>query len=920
MSAMRGWEERQKKNLALLGESGETELLGAVKAYLKRAESALKEAHRGARTGVPVCLAYTRVIDDLLTFLYERKRTTTDPETETALVAVGGYGRGELNIHSDIDLVLMHRGQVTPRLKAFTEAFLYLLYDTGLDLGFVMRRPEECISLASGDLKTMTSLLETRYITGSEGLHTELLGLIKKKIFTKKRVTRFIEEKIEETERRYERYGGSVYILEPNVKEGEGGLRDLHTSRWILMARDGVQERPFSMGLISTRDRAALERGLAFLLWIRNELHFDTGRRTDQLTFDQQRRIAHLLGYSDTEGALGVETFMLDYYAHTSDIHNAYELIVSRYEHEKRKKNSLWPARKRRIDADFFVAKGWLTLYEDRPITVETMLRAFEYISREGYDLDQETKDAFISSVQSLEERLPEETPYISEEASRLFFSILASSSPYRVLAAMHSIGLLGIIIPEFRDIRHRAQHDLYHVYTVDAHSLFAVRELERLGEGKYSQELPLLTRLYRSITRKAPLVLATLLHDIGKAHGKGHAENGARLVRTILERLHADRETADLVEFLVRNHLILANTALYRDLHERSLIVRFASTVGDRARLDHLYLLTYADVRAVGPEVWSRWKGVLFEELYEKAGDVIDSGAFEVEDRKEAARKKRAEVAALIKREVSEVTRRRDLLAILDLLPERYYLANSVETIAAHLEIIKAYDGQKTHLLSIEQDPAGAYTSLVICTLDRAGLFAMISGVMAANGIDILGAQITTLKNGIVLDVLQVTDTRGMPVREVFKHKKIEKDLEGVLSGRVNVKKLIRRKPSILEKRPGTPVRTGVNIDNTISDSMTVIDIHAENKLGLLYDITNALSSLGLYINIARISTKGSEATDIFYVKDIFGQKVYGEERMEKIVRTLHESIEGPGEGAREAVKRGKKERGGTRGGSLGR
>lgn len=362
MRYMKGWEEAHEKNLSGLKGADDKALVPAVKAYLESSHAELRRAHRATRTGVPVCVAYTTVIDDLLTFLYERKKLDPGLRGEAALIAVGGYGRGELNIRSDIDLVLMHRGSVTPELKAFTEALLYLLYDTGLDLGFAMRTPSECISLAAGDLKTMTSLLETRFITGSEALHGELTALVKKKIFTKKKAAEFIENKIEETERRYERFGGSVYILEPNIKEGEGGLRDLHTARWILMARDGVHEGPFSMGLISTRDQEALERGLAFLLWIRNELHFDTGRKTDQLTFDQQRRIARLLGYRDTPGALGVESFMLEYYAHTSDIHNAYDLIVSRYRHEKRKKSSLWPVRKRRLDEDYFVARGWLTL------------------------------------------------------------------------------------------------------------------------------------------------------------------------------------------------------------------------------------------------------------------------------------------------------------------------------------------------------------------------------------------------------------------------------------------------------------------------------------------------------------------------------------------------------------------------------
>ncbi len=876
-------------DLEILGSAPENALVEAVKAYLEKSHKALLKAHREDTSGVPVCLAYTAVIDDLLRLLYRRKKRALGFDGEAALVAVGGYGRGELNIRSDIDLVLLHRGAVSKALREFTEALLYVLYDTGLDLGFTMRTPSECLTLATGDLKTMTSLLETRFLIGDRDLYRGLLKKIKAKIFTKRRVSAFIDEKIEETEERYERYGGSVYILEPNIKEGEGGLRDLHTARWILMARDGVHDSPFSMRLVSDKDRAVLERGLAFLLWIRNELHFETSRKTDQLTFDHQEKIARLLGFKDTPAALGVESFMLEYYRHTSDIHRAYKLIASRYQYEKRKKSPLWPARKKKLDENYYISRGWLTLREGRELSPEIIVKGYCHMARHGLDLDQRTQDGFISYVHAHQEGI-----LISSETASLFFEILRSSAPYAALSSMHSIGLLELLIPEFREIRHRPQHDLYHIYTVDTHSLFAVRELERLASTR-SAEMPLASSIYSSLADRAPLVLATLLHDIGKGSGKGHARSGARLAARICKRLHARGETMELVEFLVENHLRLADTAQYRDMHDRKIIVDFAKMAGTRSRLDLLYLLTYADVRAVGPEVWSSWKGVLFDELYIKAGDVLDSGAYELQGGRGAIEGIKREVMGLVERDPEGFV---GAEALLDLLPERYYLANTPETIMTHLRLLLAYDGLSSHALSIKQDRRGAYTSLIVCTLDRAGLFAMISGVMAANGIDILGAQITTLKNGLVLDVLQVTNTRGEPVREEFKHEKIEKDLANVLSGRKSVKKLIRRKPSILDGQHRTPVETRINIDNSISDSMSVIDIHAENKLGLLYDITSAISDLGLYINIARISTKGSEATDIFYVKDIFGQKVYGDERLERIINTLYERIEGQGAG----------------------
>jgi len=869
-------------------EADEKDLVGAVKVYLEDSRIGLRELHRKSRGGVPVCAAYTAIIDDMLKVIYGIKEKSLGFNSHAALVAIGGYGRGELNIRSDIDLLLMHRGAVTPALKEFTEAILYVLYDTGLDLGFVMRTPEECVDLARGDLNTLTSLLETRFLIGHAATHKELLRQIKTKLFTKKRVNKFIDEKIEESEMRYAKYGGSVFILEPNIKEGEGGLRDLHTARWILMARDGIQDKPFSMSLVSKRDKEALERGLAFLLWIRNELHFNSSRKTDQLTFDEQVRIAAELGFKDTRKALAVESFMLEYYAHTSEIHNAYELIVSRRQYECRKKAPLWPRRKKRLDDSFYVLRGWLTLYENRPLSPEILTKAYEYIALHNLDLDQRTKDIFISYIHSLED-FP-----ISRETAESFFAILRAEAPYKALSAMHSIGLLDKLIPEFRDIRHRVQHDLYHIYTVDIHSLFAVRELGHLGD-KYKDELPLLSSIYNNLHDRAPIILAVLLHDIGKSVGKGHAEAGSCMAGKITERLHGGPELKELIEFLVKNHLQIANTALYRDMHSRQLIIDFARIVGTRERLDALYLLTFADVKAVGPDVWSKWKGVLFDELYIKVGDVIDTGAFELEKAEEIVLRKKADVRGLLAQNPAmEGGGSTGAGAFLELLPDRYFLANEGPVILEHLKALMGYDLKMSHIMRVIQDSKGAYTCLIICTLDRQGLFAMLSGVMAANNIEILGAQITTLKNGLVLDILQVVNARGRPVSEQTILKKIDKGLGEVISGSVKIGKLFRRRSSILDKKSKTPVITRINIDNTISDSMSIIDIHTENKLGLLFDITKALAELGLYINIARISTKGSEATDIFYVKDIFGQKVYGEEKLEKIRRTIYESIMG--------------------------
>ncbi len=880
---------RDKKHLEELMAAGRKNLAPALKRYLEKSEKDLKKAHRASRfSGVAVCRNYTAVIDDLLKFIYSVKSEETGLKQPAVLIAVGGYGRGELNMRSDIDLILLHKGTVSAGLKDFTEAMLYQLYDTGLDLGFTMKTPDECISMAKEDLNTMTSLLETRFLTGDKALYQESLARIKQKLFIKKRISNFIEDKIAETEKRYQKYGASVFILEPNVKEGEGGLRDLHSARWILMARDGVVDKPFSMAIISESNKKALERGLAFLLWIRNELHFESARKTDQLTFDHQVRIAKLLGFKDTVHALGVESFMQEYYAHTSDIHNAYEHIISRYRYEKRKTSRRWPVGKKKLNEWFYTSKGWLSYNEKIPLTGAAVLKAFEFISEQRLELNQHTKDSFIEFLNALGDKFT-----ITEDMAESFFVILRSRLPYKALSTMHAIGLLGMLIPEFNEVRHKTQHDLYHVYTVDTHSLFAVRELERLLDVN-SEKFPHLSAILKAIPDRSALMLATLLHDTGKASGKGHAEIGANLVPRALERLHAPGEMTDLVQFLVRNHLELANTALYRDIHDEKLIKEFASLTENRDRLDHLYLLTFADVRSVGPDVWTKWKAMLFNELYIMAGKTLDAEVSGIEVSADRVARVKEDIRRLIGAGEGGL---KGAETFLDLLPERYFLVNSEEAILEQLAALNAFgrDGTQTHSISISQGITSAYTNLIICTLDKQGLFAMVSGVMAGNGVNILGAQITTLKNGLVLDVLQVSNSSGVAAADGFKYNKINQDLGNVISGKVSVKNLIRKKPSILDgMHKATPVKTAVSIDNGISDTMSVIDIHAENKIGLLYDITKTIAELGLYINVARISTKGSEATDIFYVKDIFGQKVYGESKLNKIIDTLYDAIDG--------------------------
>lgn len=860
-----------------------------VKETLSSKEEALRELHLSGSTGREICTSYTALVDSLLKALFLFKSEEIGCSDNMALVALGGYGRGELNIRSDIDLMLLHKGRITKGIEDLTQQLLYILWDTGLDLGFSIRSVAESIQLAKDDLKTMTALLDARFIFGDQGLYDSLHRNIRKHLFNSSSVQSFINDKIEETRQRHARFGGSVYILEPNVKEGEGGLRDLHTAMWALKAKDGKTFEPFSLGLISAGDRKALETSLDFILWVRNELHFGAGRKADQLTFDHQERIASLLGFQNTDKALAVEAFMQKYYRHASNLNYYSNLIMSRALHRDTKKISLWPGKKVRVDRNFNIAGGVLTAktrhtVKDDPVAA---IKAFEYAQAFDVEIDQATKDQILEYIENADDSFR-----TSRDASDSFLKILRGKNVFKTLAEMHRLRFLDSYIPEFEEISCRVQHDLYHVYTVDAHTLFAVREIERL-RGQYKADFSLLSTIFEEMPNPEILYLAVLFHDIGKAHGKGHAEKGAEMMPEIARRLHLSEDDASLLRFLVKHHLILANTAQYRDLHDDKLIIDFARTVGDIERLNLLYLLTFADVRAVGPDVWSQWKGALFQELYFKVLTVLERGTFEAEEAEVKLGRIRERVASLLLPEGV------DGLAVEDyfgMLPMRYFLSNGPDHIAEHIKIYREF-GNGPYTMKVRQDTFREYTEIIICTHDVHGLFSMITGVMAANGINILGAQINTLKNGVALDILQVNSPSGKYITEDTKLKKIEADLADVIAGKAKVDALVKKRmqPSILDLKAKPRVRTTVQIDNEVSDAYTVLDIHTQNRIGLLYDITSTLSRLGLYIYIAKISTKGDEAADIFYVKDIFGQKIFYKERLAEVADTIYNVLAGP-------------------------
>jgi [protein-PII] uridylyltransferase len=867
-------------------------LLEASRGFLTHHQGLIREQHRSGAGGRLVVGSLTSLVDTLIRNLY-RSVSVDLPEQGAGactLVAIGGYGRGELNPRSDIDVMFFYGGKARPLAEQISERMLYLLWDLGLEIGYSVRTARDCLEMAERDITARTALLDSRFLVGDEGLYQEYEQGVLETVLGKNSPA-FIREKLEENARRLQKYGSSIYLLEPNIKEGEGGLRDLHTALWV--ARVKFKARTLRelviKGVVTERQASEFDEALDYLWRIRNELHYLSGRKNDQIHFDQQEQIARFLGYQDRREVPAVEQFMQDYYSHAVRVEHLASTIVNKStQQDEPTFRILGYLTRRSVEPGFYILRGELRLTQDDLFEKDPtqMMRAFLLAQRHGVRLAVPLKGLIRENLHRINDRVRR-----SEAMREGFLEVLRN--PVRVaetLRDMHHLQFLNHFLPEFGRIYCKVQHDAYHIYTVDIHSLFAVEEIARLWRGDYREQKPLLTRVANDVEKRELLLLAVLLHDIGKGEGKDHCNKGADLIPTIARRLGLGREDSQRLEFLVRNHLQMAHISQRRDLHDDRLILQFARSMGMSENLKMLYLLTYADIRAVGPDVWSEWKGRLLNELYEKAYAVLERGDFRLERGSEKVRNRKRKVAGLLAEEFGE----RSVKEALRTLGTHYLLSHRSAEIAEHVRLLLGR-GERTVALKVEHDPHGEYTQLTVTTLDIPGLFSRITGVMAANGINILGAQITTTSNGVALDVLQVRSPSGELITDPERWRRVEEDLTAVIEGRARVDELVRRRhrPALFAERARPRFPNRVEIDNEVSDQYTVIDIYAHDKVGLLYQITRTLKELGLYIGVSKISTKVDQAADTFYVQDIFGQKITSPEKLDEIRIRLLESLE---------------------------
>jgi [protein-PII] uridylyltransferase len=879
----------------------EPDLARAARAYLQRCRSWLLERHRQGAGGWEIVSAYTTMVDHLVRRLFEvasqdyiQRYPSLNPRC--ALIAQGGYGRGELNPHSDIDLLFLHTWKVTPYVESVAEKVLYTLWDAGLEVGHATRSIAESIRMAGKDLKIRTSLLDARYLCGDQALYSEFEKAVEEHLVRKSQ-DRFIREKLEESRLRHERYGGSVYILEPDIKESEGGLRDIHAALWIGKLRHrvrGLDDLP-RHGVISEKDLAELKGAQDFLWRVRNELHFTSKKHQDQLTFEEQDLVAQALGFTDGDGKKGVEAFMRSYYLHAAEVSRVSSLIIHRLtDHTDGSQGRGRSGREIREGISVTRTLLSVTIPSILASHPENLIAVFADAQRHGVQIGHDTRELIRQHLDFIDERFRR-----SPTVTAMFLQILKHGERvYETLSEMHRVGVLGALIPEFERLLCMALHDLYHIYTVDQHSLRLVRELERLKAGEFRDALPLFTQLARETEKIEILYLGLLFHDIGKGLGGGHSEKGREIARKIARQMRLNVDEAVQLEFLVRRHLFLAHTAFRRDIEDEKLVIDFARTVGNVSNLKMLYLLTYVDMQAVGPQVWNPWKASLLEDLYLHTLRVLESqekGEFQREDRQSRVRR----IQARVRRRLSRHYAAERIRGFFQTMPERYFLTTPEEEIPSHFELMEQFRDQ-VYLSTVRHLLEKEYSEVVICTRDRPGLFACITGVFAAMGLDILSARINTRKDGLILDVFRISHM-GRPemVMNPEKWDRVRTLLGRVLSGSIDVARLVEEsgRPSLFKRRP-PKVPTYIQIDNDASDDFTIIEVYTQDRIGVLFTITYQMHQLGLSIHLAKISTNVDQVADVFYVTDERGGKIHDPEQLEAIRQNLYQSLVEENEG----------------------
>ena len=904
----------------------------AVRGYLAEVRRYLAALHRSSGSGRRVNEANSDLTDRLIRRLFDLAEGIHIArggvlEEGVCAIAVGGFARREMSIHSDVDLLVLYREELTPYLGFIAERLQYWLWDAGLRIGCATRTLEQTVELGREDVTVRTAVLTARFLCGDGEFFHVFADRIRGELLPDPLA--FALEQRELMRLRQQEFGDSLFLLQPNIKEGAGGLRDYHAAYWVARGTQPSVRNVDDLlhfGLLTEPEMQEYVEGLDFLWRTRNELHLRAKRANDRMSFELQEDLSEALGYGSMAEALDevsarhrtaadgsqekqdptladlrfepddadlpVERFMRDYYRHARAIKTYSELVIDQCTRrvDPRAADTISVTV---VEHGLRIVNEQLTIphaahLREDPLRVLEVFRVAQRrqvpLSRMAQRLVRENRTVIDEKVRS------------SPEAAALFMDILNGEVRVtRTLAAMNETDVLAQLIPEWEHIVCRWQHVIYHTYTVDVHSIFLVEELRRLWRGKYARAMPELTELMREVEDRAALFLGCLLHDIGKGFGGDHSNKGVVRARRVVERLGFSADRAERVLFIVQHHLLMSHLAQSRDISDAKLILELAQTCGDRTNLRNLYLATFADIRASSVEGWTDWKGQLLRELFERTAEMLETGTenedeavalleLRVEQRREGAREE------LLRLGVGETK----IASFFSEMPRRYFLSHTPRQIARHARVILRFgDGKK--LVTAHRSTKDGFSEFILCTRDVHGLYSQVAGVMTACGLNILASHVYTTRRGLALEIYETPTPRGGDNEQAMLWQEVESLLESVLNGVVDVGDLVRRRRRpVGTTRPPSRKPPRVLISNTESEFYTLVDVIADDRIGLLYDVTRTLGEQGVEIFISKAATIKDQVTDAFYVKDEEGKKIKDPRLLERLREALLEAVRG--------------------------
>jgi len=836
---------------------------------------------------------HAQVLDDYFFESYESSRVGPEMGMEKnpyAIIALGGYGRKEQFIHSDVDLLFLFEKYVPDKAEYLIREIVYPLWDIGFEVGHATRSLKECVKLAIDDIEVLTSLLDARFVCGMSLLYSSLMEHLRKR-FKKKHSTKVIKKLLDISQSRHECFGDSSYLLEPNLKEGQGGLRDYHTMLWIARLKSNLtQFRDLEYyGFLSHDEFEAMRQALEFIGNVRNCLHHLSGRKCDQLYFEYQIKMADALKFGKKNGQQPVERFLSKLHGQMEYLKQQHLMFLYELGLIKDVKRSRKAVKHTLIKGLEITENGMINFVSSEDILRDPnlLMKIFEESATLNIPLSAEAKRLVREFSFLVDEKFSSSTLNLES-----FERILAKpSSTFNVLNEMLNTAFLIRFIPEFKEISDRIQYDEYHLYPVDRHLLRTVQNIKKFGTSEGISEYPLCSDIFKRLKKRNLLLWAALLHDIGKGEtGGSHSISGAEIAASILLKKGYPTEDIETASFLIKEHLLLIKTATRRDLNDEETAISCARKIKDIDRLKMLYLLTVADSMATGPKAWSDWTATLLRDLFFKVSNVLEKGEFASKEAVEAVEKKKAEVLGFAINHYAE----NDMEALFNFMSPRYLLYTASDNIMEHIELYKNM-GTADFIWNVTKTPDSNTRTVTICAQDRPGLFSKIAGTFTLNGLDILDAQIFTWRNNIALDIFKVNP----PLDQIFEKERWQQakaQLKSALSGDLDLKTMLEEKITVYRpaKRYVKDRPHQINVDNDSSSFFTIIEVFTYDFSGLLYTITDALFRCGLDIWVAKIATKVDQVVDVFYVRDFDGQKIDSPDQVEKIKISIKEVLPG--------------------------